>query len=496
MTHEKVDIEEVIEQAKQQQESVNQNLREAAEWFHDYYENEGDLLERQQAITNIKQHLGVERNVAARIIANLVGDIVDPITQVNTFEGKYVGVIDYDEGDIYYSYIEHNDSIGERRVVVCAQCVHDHEHEANITHAKEYSGSFEEATKAELVQAVRDHFDKDHAGVDPADVQTGATLLSGTTIAGNEAWHAGNDGAGSNLDADSVDGVEQDQIGIDPIYGDGSDGSVTNPGNQSGTINATTFTETGSLNVSGGSYLVIRAQESIDIDGTIDATGASNNGGSSGTAEQNGSPGGNGAISPHQGGGAGGDVDSTAGDGGAGGDGDTTNPRRTAAVYGPEFVSTLIEGLRDSSTNGVGAGGGGGGGHASNANGFESGDNGFTPGGGGSGAEVDSDTNNDTGAAGDGGDGGGAIILIAPEITGTGSLVADGADGQNGTDQGGAGGGGSGGIVVTYSKNNHSLSMSAAAGAGGDNDNPSGESRTGGLGADGASGFTYKIVQS
>ncbi len=33
-----------------------------------------------------------------------------------------------------------------------------------------------------------------------------AQLKGGTTIAGNEAWHAGNDGAGSGLDADLLDG--------------------------------------------------------------------------------------------------------------------------------------------------------------------------------------------------------------------------------------------------------------------------------------------------
>lgn len=33
-----------------------------------------------------------------------------------------------------------------------------------------------------------------------------ASLKTGTTIAGNIAWHAGNDGAGSGLDADMVDG--------------------------------------------------------------------------------------------------------------------------------------------------------------------------------------------------------------------------------------------------------------------------------------------------
>lgn len=212
MTHNKVDASEIVAQAESERSSIESNLRAAADWFHDYYDNEGDMLERKAAVKQVEQHLDVEKDVAARIVANLVGDIVDPITQVNTLENKYVGIIDYNEGDIYYSYTEHDDSVGEREVVVCAQCVHEHEHEANVTHAKEYSGSFEEASHADLVQAVREHFDEAH-DESPEDVETGASLLSGTTIAGNSAWHAGNDGSGSALDAALFKGNDLDSDG-------------------------------------------------------------------------------------------------------------------------------------------------------------------------------------------------------------------------------------------------------------------------------------------
>jgi hypothetical protein len=46
-------------------------------------------------------------------------------------------------------------------------------------------------------------------GIREVDV---ATLKTGTTIAGQTAWHAGNDGAGSGLDADLVDGLHANQI--------------------------------------------------------------------------------------------------------------------------------------------------------------------------------------------------------------------------------------------------------------------------------------------
>jgi hypothetical protein len=55
------------------------------------------------------------------------------------------------------------------------------------------------------------------------------TLGSSVLINGNTAWHAGNDGAGSGLDADTVDGVQADSI----VYGNarGTNQSITNNNN-------------------------------------------------------------------------------------------------------------------------------------------------------------------------------------------------------------------------------------------------------------------------
>lgn len=44
-----------------------------------------------------------------------------------------------------------------------------------------------------------------------------ATLKTATTIAGQTAWHAGNDGSGSGLDADTVDGLHATQLGVAQI---------------------------------------------------------------------------------------------------------------------------------------------------------------------------------------------------------------------------------------------------------------------------------------
>jgi hypothetical protein len=63
-------------------------------------------------------------------------------------------------------------------------------------------------------------------------ISSGAAVnINGTsvTINGNTAWHAGNDGSGSGLDADTVDGVQADSI----VYGNarGTNQSITNNNN-------------------------------------------------------------------------------------------------------------------------------------------------------------------------------------------------------------------------------------------------------------------------
>jgi len=67
-------------------------------------------------------------------------------------------------------------------------------------------GSFGDgASWDELVAGIHQHYEQAHDSV-PEDVETGATLASGTTIGGNSAFHQGNDGSGSGLTADTLRG--------------------------------------------------------------------------------------------------------------------------------------------------------------------------------------------------------------------------------------------------------------------------------------------------
>ena len=65
-------------------------------------------------------------------------------------------------------------------------------------------------------------------GDSPFDLNSSLTVSnSSITYKGNKVWHADNDGAGSGLDADTVDGIQVERI----IYGDTSKGTV-NIGNE------------------------------------------------------------------------------------------------------------------------------------------------------------------------------------------------------------------------------------------------------------------------
>lgn len=179
---------EVIKKAEQRKEKVYDHIRDAAEFFHEY---EGELLERNEAKQSLVNELSVEPDIAGELITQLTGDLVDPVIQVNTPGKSHVGVIDYTEGEGWYGYVEYDDIKGESRTVVCAQCVHESDQDNEVTYAREGVGSFAdgEYNYDELSSVVKDHYSEHD--VTPGEVETGATLLSGTTIGGQTAWHDG-----------------------------------------------------------------------------------------------------------------------------------------------------------------------------------------------------------------------------------------------------------------------------------------------------------------
>jgi hypothetical protein len=201
------DATEILTEAESTREQVRKHVRDAAEWFHDH---EGEMFVRSEAKDRLEDELGIDTDIANSVIAELVGDTVDPIVQATTKGTKYVGVAKFNEFDGAYGYLDYHDIRGQQKRVVCAQCVHDAEYDTEVVYATEGDpkGSYgPNSSYDDLLGGIHDHYETAHDTV-PEDVATGASLVSGTTIGGNTAWHAGNDGSGSGLDADSVDNAE------------------------------------------------------------------------------------------------------------------------------------------------------------------------------------------------------------------------------------------------------------------------------------------------
>jgi len=198
-----MNAEDILTDVETTHERVSPHIRECANVFHD---NEGELFTRTEAVELLTEAVDIDATIAREVLAQLVGDTVDPIVQIVHQGEKYIGVIEFHEFDGSYGYINYDDQFGQGKRVVCQQCVNGATIDSEVTHATENDpmGSFGDgASWDELVAGIHQHYEQAHDSV-PEDVETGATLASGTTIGGNESWHAGNDGSGSGLTADGV----------------------------------------------------------------------------------------------------------------------------------------------------------------------------------------------------------------------------------------------------------------------------------------------------
>ncbi len=247
---------DIIEAAEREREAIREHYLPAVEWFL----ARAGLDRRPSVVADLAADLALDRDVANVVVGHLVSDEADPVQQViRPSEGKYVGVIDHAEHDWFYAFDRYDDVEGRQRRAVCAHCVHEQEKAADVTHFTRSPDDFDHDL-AHLALALHYHVDHEgralravlqedlavdpeafadrHGLADPAalslravtrrldadpalqpesagggapltvpdvDVQPGASLVSGTTIGGNEAWHAGNDGTGSGLDADTLD---------------------------------------------------------------------------------------------------------------------------------------------------------------------------------------------------------------------------------------------------------------------------------------------------
>lgn len=197
-------------------------------------------------------------------------------------------------------------------------------------------------------------------------------------------------------------------------------------------------------------HVTLHCTGSFINNGTIDANGKANNGGTVTYGTGDGGAGGNGTSSD---GGAGGNATNKGGDTNYGGAGGAV---QFSASQGNNF-DVLCDDIQ-----GVMFGSGGGGG----ANSYDSGTR-----------------------AGAGGAGGGGLTILAAHIINSGTITANGANGSNGSSyRGGGGGGGGGAIVMIADTISDTGVLSVAAGSGGSGGTSASS------GAKGTDGYVRKVV--
>jgi len=182
---------DILTNVETKHERVSPHIRECADVFHD---NEGELFTRSEATDLLTGEVDITEAIAGEVIAELVSDIVDPVVQIVDRGEKYIGVIEFREFNGAYGYIDYHDVRGDDKRVVCQQCVNEASFDTEVAHATAGDPSGTVASGAdydELLEVVHQHYEDSHYVV-PEDVETGATLASGTTIGGNTAFHEGN----------------------------------------------------------------------------------------------------------------------------------------------------------------------------------------------------------------------------------------------------------------------------------------------------------------
>lgn len=184
---------ELINAVREEQLARAQVAKEVLQWFLEG--NIGEFFPRDQLAEELSGEINTSRARANVAISDTVGDIVDPVQQIAPGSERHIGVIEYevfnDAGA--YGYIDFDDRKRKRKRVVCARCVEEHTYDEDISHATQGEGSSkQDATWQQLLNKITSHYANSHEKP-PDEIEPGASLLNGTTISGNTAFHTGNE---------------------------------------------------------------------------------------------------------------------------------------------------------------------------------------------------------------------------------------------------------------------------------------------------------------
>lgn len=191
----RMDAQEVIGHSEKESDSIKNSIRSVADWFHS---NEGEVFEKDDVLdelidmSNINPPAHMTKGGFCNSLVNsLVGDHVDPVQHISDGQKQYVGVIEYNEHNGYYTFTEYHDISGEHTRAVCANCVQESSRSSEpFTRHTGQFGNEPYGNVEKLHNIISKHIDDEHIEVE--SVETGATLASGTTIAGNTSIHQGN----------------------------------------------------------------------------------------------------------------------------------------------------------------------------------------------------------------------------------------------------------------------------------------------------------------
>lgn len=93
-----------------------------------------------------------------------------------------------------YGYVEYDDTFGDRKNIVCAKCVEENLFTSEVFRAIAGVGRHDkDCDWQSLKNHCTQHYTEHHTE-GPEEVDVAASLVSGTTISSNTAYHEGNDG--------------------------------------------------------------------------------------------------------------------------------------------------------------------------------------------------------------------------------------------------------------------------------------------------------------
>lgn len=329
--------EAVLEQADRHRVDVDGLIRPVAEWFH---AREGNLSPRKEAHDTLVSDLADNDAIpeddpdrlhdpAGAVIGEIVGDGIDPVTQVENPDGRYVGVIAFTERAFYYEFVDYHHQphpgdglpAGRVRKAVCGACVHEAAHERDVFapryppdeydadavrrlmvvhHAARHAGlspnevveNYSSATVEEVYEA--QGVDPDAEGASPGldlevvaefidadayiadhdfdETVTGATLVSSTaTTSGDDFWHQGNVTGGANIAISANETVavspQGSGSGLDADTVDGSDAS------QLGGVGAGSFSRQSGSTFGNLVYGGSRGSYSLNLNPSLNSSG-------------------------------------------------------------------------------------------------------------------------------------------------------------------------------------------------------------------------------